>query len=395
MGQVDRRQLLRLFGAAATAGAAAAALAACGGSASGSKEQISGRRVRVGLLAPKDGPYAAIGADITDGFKLYLDEHRNVLGRHPVELIIADEGTTVDAARKATEGLLAQQVHVIAGVASPAALSGIRDLVEKARVPLIGANGSPGDLTSVYYIWRASYADGQASTALGDYLADQGRYRRAYVLHDGTSQGLAEADAFRRAFSSTGRTIVGQAAGTGSYSARLQGAAGTSAEIIYCAYSGDAAWQLLKAYAGTGLTKPLVGPGMLTEIRDLTKLAKDLKRLPEVYTAMNYTPDLQLAANRRFAAAYSNATGVQPTAYAMAAYDTAGVLDNALRLISDDITAMEVNRGISALGEIQSPRGTWTFNNTRTPQQKWYLRKLELSGQVPANLITAELATLS
>lgn len=396
MGHVDRRQVLRMFGAAATAGAALA-VTGCGGSTASAAdgETVSRKRLRVGLVAPKAGPYAAIGADITDGFRQYLDGVGSVLGRHPVDVTAVDEGATPATARAAVEQLLAKDMHVIVGVANPAALSAVRDLVEKAKVPLLAANGSPADLTSVYYMWRASYADGAASGALGAYLADAGRYRRAYLLTDGTPQGQAEADAFRRSFVGGNRFVVGQASGAGRYAGRVQGAVASGADVIFAGYAGDPAAQLLRAYGATRTGKLLVGPGSLTEARDLAPMVAKLRNVPAVLTAMNYAVNLDNAANRRFSATFARTPGGQPTAYAVAAYDSAAVLDQALRLITDDITAVEINRGISSVGEIDSPRGPWTFTTTRTPQQKWYLRQLVPSGRVMSNLETRELATMS
>jgi branched-chain amino acid transport system substrate-binding protein len=79
----------------------------------------------------------------------------------------------------------------------------------------------------------------------------------------------------------------------------------------------------------------------------------------------------------------------------MSAYDSASVLDKALRLIDEVPSPEGLNRAFSLLGQIESPRGTWAFNHNRSPQQKWYLRKLRLDGQLPANLLDADLAVLS
>ena len=78
----------------------------------------------------------------------------------------------------------------------------------------------------------------------------------------------------------------------------------------------------------------------------------------------------------------------------MAAYDSAAVLDKALRPVAGDRPPPQLNQAFSQLGQIDSPRGTWTFNVNRTPQQKWYLRRLRLDGQVPANLARRRPATL-
>ncbi len=52
----------------------------------------------------------------------------------------------------------------------------------------------------------------------------------------------------------------------------------------------------------------------------------------KIYTALNYSPDLDNAANRRFASAYRKRYNATPTTYAMASYDAAQVLDTAIRL---------------------------------------------------------------
>ena len=70
------------------------------------------------------------------------------------------------------------------------------------------------------------------------------------------------------------------------------------------------------------------------------------------------------------------------------------LLSRALSLVPGDPSGLAVNDAFSRLGQIESPRGTWTFNINRSPQQKWYLRRLALDGRVPANLLEADLTIL-
>jgi branched-chain amino acid transport system substrate-binding protein len=98
---------------------------ACGADDPGvAPEQPSGKKIKIGLLAPATGPYLAVGADITQGFKLYLAGSGNRLGRHDVELVLEDEGGTVGTAQDAVERLINQDVSVIAGVANPSRARG-------------------------------------------------------------------------------------------------------------------------------------------------------------------------------------------------------------------------------------------------------------------------------
>jgi branched-chain amino acid transport system substrate-binding protein len=233
--------------------------------------------------------------------------------------------------------------------------------------------------------------EGEAGRALAPYAKASGS--RAYILSDDSPDNREEASEFKSAFLDLkGTQIVGEQVGRGSFPLKLQQAQGAHADVIFAAYDGADALSLLQAYRNSGLTIKLLGPGALTESVDLTKLGQ----LPaHVYTSMYYASDLDNEDNRRFVSSYHKLHGVQPSAYAMAAYDTASVLDKAFRLVEGDPNSFNLNRALTQLGQIDSPRGAWVFNAKRTPQQKWYLRRLRLDGMVPANLLDSDLAVLS
>ncbi len=392
MSHLDRRQVLRLFGAAAAA-STTAGIAGCTSAPPGTAaEEPSGLTVTVGLMAPTTGPYARIGADIVRGFQLYVDDHDGLLGRHRVNVQTVEEGDNAKAAAGAVEGLLDQQVLAIAGVASPVALGAIASAVEEAKVPLVTAGISPAALTSTFYIWRVSQVEGEAGLSLANYAYARGL--RTYVLRDSSTTGAEEASQFAQGFRNhePAGTIAGVSVGLGDYTERLEAAAATGADTIFAAFTGEEAAKLLSAYAVAGLDARLLGPGSLTETVDLARL----RRLPEgVYTAMYYAPDIDNEINRRFVASYHKRHGQQPSTSAMAAYDCASTMDKALRLVEGNPTPVALNRAYSELGQIESPRGFWAFNINRSPQQKWYLRHLRRDGQVPGNLLDTDLAVLS
>ena len=391
MPAFDRRHFLRIVGAVAAVGATGG-LAACASDSSSqgsAAEQPSGLTIPIGLVAPASGPFAKIGDDIQKGFQLYLDQHGGLLGRHTVDLKVVDEGSTVDSATAAVKGLLSGGVVAIAGVANPAALTPLAAAVQEAKVPLVSANAAPSTLTNALFVWRVSYVEGEAGRSLASYARSEGA--RAYLLYEDSSSGKAESDAFRNGFEDLGGTIAGEMVGTNNFTGRLSTIRNSNVNSIFAMYSGGDASALLEAYKASGLNIKLLGTGNLTETIDLTKLAA----LPEgVYTSMYYAADLDNEANRRFVSGYHKAHGVQPSGYAMSAYDSASVLDKALHLVDGSPNAAALNQAFSLLGQIDSPRGTWTFNINRSPQQKWYLRKLHLDGMVPANLLDTDLTVL-
>lgn len=386
---IDRRQVLRLFGAVAAVGATGG-LAACGtGLPTVESEKPSGLTIPIGLVAPSTGPYARTGADMLKGFKLYLANNKNLLGTHNVDLTVVDEGATVESAVAAGTDLMGKRMLAVAGVANPAALPALATKAQESKIPLVSSNPSPGTLTNALFVWRVSYVEGEAGRSLAQYAKAEGP--RAYVMYEDSSTGKAEAEAFKTAFTDLGGNLVGEAVGAGNLSTRMNSARSANASVIFACFGGAEATAVLEAYRAANLNAKLLGTGALTETFDLAALGNPPAR---VYTSLFYASDLDNEANRRFVASYHSTHGVPPSAYAMAAYDSAGVLDRALHLVDGPPTGSALNQAFSLLGQIDSPRGTWTFNINRTPQQKWYLRKLHLDGTVPANLLDTDLMVL-
>jgi branched-chain amino acid transport system substrate-binding protein len=248
---------------------------------------------------------------------------------------------------------------------------------------------APASIASEW-VWRAAAVEGEAGTALSTYARGVGE--RAYVLHDPDPSAQAEVTGFTRAFVAAGGTIAGTSTGMDAFGAQLHAAESAGADTIFAAYIGDAAAQLLAAYRTSGVSARLIAPASLTEFIDLSKVGP----LPHsVYTSSFYAADLDNEDNRRFVASYQNTHGGAPSSLAMAAYDGAGLLDRALRLVQGDLTPTRLRDAFKVLGQVSSPRGTWAFNISRGPQQTWYLRRLRLDGQVPANMLDSDLAVLS
>jgi branched-chain amino acid transport system substrate-binding protein len=385
---VDRRQVLRLIGGLAAVGLTGAAAACAGAAADPAANVPNGKRIPIGLVAPAVGAYAKIGDEITKGFQLYLQEHAGLLGRYQVDLTVVDETATTSDATKAVKGLFAANVLAVAGVASPAVLAAIVPEAANAKTPVLSANAAPRSIGAAEYVWLVASVQGEAGQAAAAFARQQGT--RAYILSD--DLGQPEVEGFKSRFSDLGGIVVGNSIGTtGKFSTRLADALETNPDVIFASHNGDAATALLAAY-GQRSSPTLVGPGLLTESADMSKLGAVP---PHVYTTAFYAPDLPNTDNQRFVASYHNAHGEPPSSSAAAAYDSANLIDRALRLIQGDADPDKLNDALGVLGQINSPRGTWTFNTTHSPQQAWYLRQLRLDGQVASNMLDSDLAVLS
>ncbi|MEU2610762.1 ABC transporter substrate-binding protein [Micromonospora sp. NPDC007271] len=405
MSQMNRRRALQLLAALGTTGLAAG----CGSDSNGTSKP--GSPIKIGLIVPGGGPNKAIGDEIANGFQLFLSLNEQQLGGHPVTLVTAEEGEDAKSGQAAVARLLKEGVLALTGVVSSTVMFGIRDAVEQARVPLIGSNASPISLQSVVYIWRTSYVLSEPGEALGHYLRktlDESSVIAVFAAQSRSSQDVIEG--FRRGYV-RGLRKIGTPVytpdlpnpGKGVYATAIRKVLGKrdKPDAVFCHYTGTAAVSFIKQLYDEGYQGPIYAPGFLTEGAVLGQLddgeGGDLRRQIERYrieTALNYSADLNNSANRVFATAYRKTHHTTPTTYAMASYDAAQVLDKAIRLVGADPTPQQVNLALGKIGQIDSPRGAWQFNQPRTPQQKWYLRRVQLDGRMLSNVVVSELATL-
>jgi branched-chain amino acid transport system substrate-binding protein len=397
VSQMDRRQALKLLAALGATGLAAACTD--GGSDDGTAP-LSDDPVRIGLVVPQTGGYRQIGDDMADGFQLFLNLNDGRLGGHKAELIIADEGETAASGTAAVEELLDQGVIALTGIASSAVMLAVRDIVEKAKVPLIGSNASPMSLQGVVYIWRTSYVNDEPGRALGPFVAGRvSQNGKVALVAPKYAAGEDSINGFKEGFGKSDPRIAGTTIWTdfvttppeSFFRDTVEQIKQMNAEAIYCFFAGTAAIEFVRQVRAGGLDQPIYAPGFLTEGPVLGQLGKTAEGIT---TALNYSSDLSNAANRRFAAAYRRDHEGSPTTYAMASYDAAQVLDKAIRVAGADLTPFKLNLSLAKVGQIDSPRGPWQFNTPRTPQQKWYLREVREDGQIWSNVLIDELTIL-
>lgn len=375
----------------------ALALAGCGGGSLGGGEEAADGPVKIGLLVPQSGVYKALGDDMKAGFEVYLEQHDNQLGGREVEVVLADEGETAETGKAAADKLVKQdEVLAVTGVVNSAVLNGIVDLVEGDGVPLVGSNASPTTLTDVQYIWRTSYVNDEPGKALGAYVAENVD-GPVYLLAADYQAGLDEVTGFKETFEAAGGEIADEVyspfPGTTNFQPFLSNLQSSGAEAVFTFYAGGAAVDFVKQYDQFGLTGEVThySAGFLTEGSVLDAQGEAALG---TFTAMNYSADLDNEVNARFVEDYEAKTGSKPTTYAMASYDAAQVLDKAIEAAGDDLTRESLNEAIGNVGEIDSPRGTWSFNDIGTPIQTWYLREVQEVDGTLQNVVVQELVTL-
>lgn len=390
---------LRMRGALALAATTSLVLAGCGGGSLGGGDDSASKDgpIKIGLLVPQSGVYKSLGDDMKAGFELYLDQHSGKLGGRDIEIILADEGETADSGKAAADKLVKQdKVMAVTGVVSSAVLNGTKDLFETKGIPLVGSNASPTNINDAEFIWRTSYVNDEPGKALGSYVADKVD-GPVYLLAADYQAGKDEVEGFKETFGEAGGKIADEVytpfPGTKNFQPFLANLQKSDAEAVFTFYAGGAAVDFVKQYSQFGLQDKVdhYSAGFLTEGGVLKAQGEAAKG---TFTAMNYSADLDNPTNTDFVKAYQDKTGNPPTTYAMASFDAAQVLDKAIKGAGDKVTSKTINDAIAKVGDIDSPRGTWAFNDNGTPVQMWYLREVKGEGDALSNEVIAELGKL-
>jgi len=359
--------------------------------------------IKIGLLVSLSGTYQSVGTDMRDSFRLYLSTHGNKLGGHPVQLTIADEGDGPATALPAATKMIKQdRVDVLTGIVGGGSVAAIAPLVTQTHTPLVGANGRP-DLKDVSWVWHTSFLSDEPGAAIAGYVHDT-VHGPVYAIGPDYQGGWDELRGFTDAYAKAGGQLAnpdGKATFTpfpattnfGPYLAKIKA---SEAKAVYCFYAGKAAIDFVTQYAQSDVKDvPLYAAGFLTEG---SVLPAQGTAAAGIQTVLNYSPDLDNAANRAFLSAWQ-ADAVKhtgpPTTYAMASWDAAALLDKAIAAAGDQPTPSAINAAISRLGQIDSPRGPWQFSpKSHSPVQKWYLRRVQNDGSALANVVVSDLATL-
>lgn len=383
--------------ALALAATSSLVLAGCGGGSLGGDQAASDGPIKIGLLVPQSGVYKSLGDDMKAGFEVYLDQHEGKLGGRQVEVVLADEGETADSGKAAADKLVKQdKVLAVTGVVSSAVLNGTKDLFETQGIPLVGSNASPTTITDAKYIWRTSYVNDEPGKALGAYVKDKVK-GPVYLLAADYQAGKDEVEGFKETFVKAGGTVADEVytpfPGTKNFQPFLANLQKSGAKAVFTFYAGGAAVDFVKQYAQFGLAGKVdhYSAGFLTEGGVLKAQGEAAKG---TFTAMNYSADLDNATNKTFVTAYEKKTGAKPTTYAMASYDAGQVLDKAIQGAGDTLTSKSLNDAIAKVGEIDSPRGSWSFNDNGTPVQMWYLREVKAVDGGLTNVVISELGKL-
>lgn len=349
-------------------------------------------KLKIAFLTVKSGPFSALGDQLENGFRYFLDQHGQKLGGFNVDLVVLDTGASPAAAKsKAEEAVQRDGVQIVVGPASSAEALAIHDYMGDAQTPLVSPSALAEDLTqrkaSPWFV-RATSATGQLSHVLGDYAANTLKYRKVATIAQDFAYGYEIVGGFQRVFEDNGGVITKKiwvplnATDYSSYISQIG-----DVDAVYASFSGPAAQNFLRQYAEFGYKDriPLLASHSTVDESLLPEMGDDPIG---VVSSGHYSPTIENPENKAFVQGYREKYKVAPGFYAAGGYMAALLIDTALTGFRGDVgDKAQLMKALRTAKINQSPRGAITLDEYGNPICDVEVRKVERKDGVLQNTI--------
>jgi branched-chain amino acid transport system substrate-binding protein len=338
-------------------------------------------KLKVGLMLPYTGTYAALGNAITNGFKLAVTENGGKIAGRDIEYFtVDDESDPAKAPENANKLIKRDQVDVLVGTVHSGVALAMAKVARDNNTLLIIPNAGADDITGplcAANIFRTSFSNSQMGIAMGKVQAEQ-KKKTAVTLTWDYAAGKESTGGFKEAFEAGGGKVVKEMFlpfPQVEFQSYLTEMAALKPDVVYVFFAGGGAVKFVKDYAAAGLPKtiPLVGPGFLTD----GTLEAQGEAAQGLLTTLHYGDGLNNPKNNAYRAAYMKAFKIEPDVYSVGGYDAAQLLIAGMNAVKGDVSkrAELVNAMESA--KLDSPRGPLALNKGHNPIHNIYLRKVE------------------
>jgi len=354
-------------------------LAACAMAASLSLAQTPAK-IKVGLMLPYTGTYAALGIAIENGFRLQIAEQGGKLAGREIEFVkVDDESDPSKATDNVNKLVKRDNVDVLVGTVHSGVAMAMAKVAKDTGTLLIVPNAGADIVTGAMCapnIFRSSFSNWQPAYAMGEVAVKKGAKKAVTITHK-YAAGDESVKGFREAFEKGGGQVVKDLSlpfpGV-EFQALLTEIASLKPDVVYTFFAGGAAVKFVKDYAAAGLKKsiPLYGAGFLTD-GTLDAQGADADGL---FTTLHYADSLGTARDNAFRLAYAKTYKMQPDVYAVQGYDAAQILAIGTAAVKGDLSKKAEFATAVEKAKIDSPRGPFMLSKAHNPVQDIYLRQV-------------------
>lgn len=334
-------------------------------------------KIKIGVIVTLSGPAAALGAQVRDGFALAVKDLGGKMAGKDVEVVVVDDELKPDGAVSKVKGLLERdKVDFVVGPIFSNILQAIHKPVTDTKTFLISPNAGPSSFAGKEcspFFYVTSYQNDQVHQVLGKVAQDRG-YKRVYVLVPNYQAGKDSAAGFKIDYKGE---IVEESylpLNTTDFQVELTKIAAAKPDALFTFMPGG---------LGVGLVKQYRQAGLADRVPVLSAFTVDESTLPAqqdaaigMFGGANWAPNMDNPQNKKFVAGFEGAYNIVPGTYAMQGYDTALLIDSAIKSVKGDLTNKDAVSAALKKADFISLRGDFKFNVNGYPIQNFYLTKV-------------------
>jgi branched-chain amino acid transport system substrate-binding protein len=341
--------------------------------------------VKIGLVLPMSGPFAAYGKQIEHGVKLYLATNGDTFGGRKVELIIKDDspGTAGDVSKRLAQELVVKdKVDILAGFGLTPSAFAVAPVATEGKKPMIVMNAATSAITTKSpYIIRTSMTLPQNAAPIASWAAKNG-IKKVFILIADYGPGYDAAGQFKKTFTAAGGQIVDEVRAPVSnpdYGPFLQRIKDVKPDAVFLFLPpGAGTIAFMKGFSERGLREAgikLIATGDLTDEDILDALGDSALGL---ITSFHYSEAHKSPENKAYTDAYYRAyPNDRPNFMSVGGYDGMHLIAEVLKKTHGNTDAEKFVEAAKGMKWV-SPRGPITIDPvTRDIVQTIYIRKVE------------------
>jgi branched-chain amino acid transport system substrate-binding protein len=347
--------------------------------------------LRIGFLTTLSGQGAAIGQDIRDGFALGVKHNGGRLGGVPLDIQYVDDQLSPESARQSADRFIKlNKVDIVTGVVYGSVLIPILPAILASDTVYISTNPGPADYAGTKChknFFVAALQNEDIPQAMGRYAASKS-YKRVALIAANYPGGREAVVGFKRQFKEAAIEEIYTKLGQLDYASEIVTLRESKPEAIFFMLPGAMGINFIKQFEAAGLTKQiaLLAPGYSAD-EDTIRAVGD--PMVGVFNASHWAAELPGALNQKFVTDFTATYGRPPTINASQGYDTALLIDYAVRTVGGKFRDREALRQALRRAEFQSLRGLFRFNTNQFPIHTLYLRVVQkdASGKIRNKLV--------
>ncbi len=337
--------------------------------------------IKIGLVMPMTGTVGAAGQEAVAGMRLYMAQHGDTIAGKKIEILLRDDGSVPDVAKRLAQELVVNDHVAILGAGTTPSAMSMAPIATEGKIPTVVMISGTSVVTerSPYYV-RTCFTLGQQSGIIADWAIKNGSHKAVSVLSD-WAPGTEAGKAFEQHFTQGGGQLLDTLKvplQNPDFAPFLQRARDLQPDTLFVFVPAGQAGTFARQFAERGLDKSgikLVGPGDIVDDNDLAATGDAMLG---VVTAGFYSAAHPSKLNQEYVAAYAKATnGKRANFISVGGYDGMHLIYEALTKTggnTDPDKLLAAMKGASW----ESPRGPISIDpETRDIIQNIYIRKVE------------------